>query len=137
MIQKKELVGCLIKVSSMVLCIIMVSLFVLYFLLDTWQETAIVIVFTLIAIMAVVFVFNLFLPRKIRILNGLFYLLPGPLLIMGSIACIALLKPWPAKIIGMSLWVLLILWFPSVIQLLINSDKENGNGNSCLFMVKG
>lgn len=115
MIQKKELVGCLIEASSMVLCIIIVSLFVLYFfLIDTWLETTIAIVFTLIAIMVVVFVFNLFLPRKKRIFNGLFNLLSGSLLIVGSIACIALLEPWPAKIIGMFLWVVLILWLPSV-----------------------
>lgn len=102
--QKKELVGCLIAVSSMDLCIIIVILYVLYFfLLDTWQETTIAIVFTLIAIMAVVLFFNLFLLRRIRIFNGLFNLLSGPLLIVGSIACIALLEPWPAKIIGMFL----------------------------------
>lgn len=101
----------------MVLCIIIVSLFVFYFfLIDTWQEKTIAIVFTFIAIIAVIFVFNLFLPGKIRIFNGLFNLLSGPLLILGSIAFIASLEPWSAKTIGMFLWVVLILWLPSVID---------------------
>ena len=63
---------------------------------------------------------NRLLGTKIGVLSGIFNLLSGPTLIIGAIVCIALLDPWPVKVIGLFLWVIIMFCLPSF----INRDKE-------------
>ncbi|ABX22966.1 hypothetical protein PU167_001748 [Salmonella enterica] len=87
---------------------------------DNWQDKIIAVIITIGSAYIIALVLNRFLSTKIRILGGVFDLLSGPLLIIGAIACIAFLNPWPIKIIGMFLWVVIIFCLPTF----INRDKE-------------
>lgn len=88
--------------------------------LEKWQDKTIAVIMTIGSAYIITVVLNRFLSKKIYITSRIFDLLSGPLLITGSIACIALLNPWPVKIIGLFLWVVAMLYIPS----LINNDKE-------------
>ncbi|WP_029591336.1 hypothetical protein [Franconibacter pulveris] len=88
--------------------------------LEKWQDKTIAVIMTIGSAYIITLVLNLFSPKRIHITDGIFDLLSGPLLITGSIACIALLDPWPVKIIGLFLWVAVMLYIPS----LIDNDKE-------------
>lgn len=88
--------------------------------LEKWQDKTIAVIMTIGSAYIICLVLNRFLPKKIRITGEIFDLLSGPLLITGSIACIALLDSWPVKIIGLFLWVAVMLYIPS----LIDNDKE-------------
>lgn len=87
---------------------------------DTWQDKTIAVTITIGSAYIIALILNRFLRTKIRILGGIFDLLSGPLLIIGAIACMAFLNPWPVKIIGMLLWVIIMFCLPSF----INKDKE-------------
>ncbi|HCI6168819.1 TPA: hypothetical protein NPP58_004313 [Klebsiella quasipneumoniae subsp. quasipneumoniae] len=87
---------------------------------NNWQNKIIAVMITIGSAYIIAIVLNRCLGTKIGILSGIFNLLSGPLLIIGSIVCTALLNPWPVKIIGLFLWVILMFCLPSF----INRDKE-------------
>ncbi|WP_125355120.1 hypothetical protein [Scandinavium goeteborgense] len=87
---------------------------------DTWQDKIIAVTITIGSTYIIVLVLNKFLPTKLNLLVGIFNLLSGPLLIIGIFSCLAWLDPWPFKIIGMTLWILVMFNLPSF----INRDKE-------------
>ncbi|HCI6425191.1 TPA: hypothetical protein NPP08_004860 [Klebsiella quasipneumoniae subsp. similipneumoniae] len=108
-------------IVNIVLCTyIVVICFICLVEFDNWQDKIIAVTITIGSAYIIAIVLNRFLGTKIRILGGVFDLLSGPLLIIGAIACIALLDPWPVKIIGLSLWVVIMFCLPSF----INRDKE-------------
>ncbi|EAN1156011.1 hypothetical protein QOQ01_002375 [Salmonella enterica] len=87
---------------------------------DNWQDKIVAVTITIGSAYIITILLNRLLSTKIRILGGFFDLLSGPLLIIGAIACIALLDPWPVKIVGVFLWVVIMFCLPSF----INRDKE-------------
>lgn len=84
--------------------------------LDTWQDKIIAVIMITGSAYVITLILNRILPKKIRISGGVFDLVSGPLLITGAIACIALPEPWPVKIIGLFLWVMVMLYMPSLIN---------------------
>ena len=87
---------------------------------NNWQNTMIAVTITIGSTYIIAIALNRLLGTKIGVLSGVFTLLSGPLLIIGAIVCIALLDPWPVKIIGLFLWVIIMFCLPSF----INRDKE-------------
>jgi hypothetical protein len=59
---------------------------------------------------------NRVLPHKLNIFDGIMELVGGPLLVIGTMVCIDVFEPWPLKIIGMFVWVVLIFFGPSIIS---------------------
>lgn len=118
---KKYISKCIISIFNLVICTYIVSICLICLIeFDTWREKAIAIIITLGSAYIFTLILNRFLPTKIRILGGIFDLLSGPLLIIGSIMCLALFDPWPIKILGMLLWIILMFCLPSF----VNLDKE-------------
>lgn len=80
------------------------------------------IAFCIITISAYIIslVMNKLLPGKISFFGGILDVLSGPLMIIGAFACIALLEPWPMKLIGLFIWVVVMLRLPSF----VNIDEE-------------
>ncbi|HAV1236068.1 TPA: hypothetical protein JGU28_000693 [Salmonella enterica] len=106
-------------IVNIVLCTYIIAICLICLIeFDNWQDKIISATITIGSAYIISLVLNRFLPQKIRILGGIFDLLSGPLLIIGAIACIALLDPWPMKLTGMFLWVIVMLCIPSFI------DKE-------------
>ena len=70
---------------------------------NNWQNKIIAVTITIGSAYIIAIALNRFLGAKIGVLSGVFNLLSGPLLIIGAIVCIALLDPWPVKIIGLFL----------------------------------
>lgn len=60
---------------------------------------------------------NKLLPGKISFFGGILDVLSGPLMIIGAFACIALLEPWPMKLIGLFIWVVVMLRLPSFVSI--------------------
>ncbi|WP_313082836.1 hypothetical protein [Atlantibacter sp.] len=107
------------SVINIVICSYIVSVCLICLIeFDAWQDKTIAVIIAISSAYIIIFVLNRFLPEKIRISSGVFDLLSGPLLIIGAITCIVFLEPWPVKIIGMFLWVIVMFWIPSFI------DKE-------------
>lgn len=86
----------------------------------SWHDKTIAFSIITISVYIISFVVNKFLPGKIHILGGILDVLSGPLLIIGTFACIAILQPWPLKILGLCIWVVAMLCLPSF----INIDEE-------------
>lgn len=108
-------------IINIILCTYILAVcFICLVELDNWQDKIIAVTITIGSSYIIVFLLNSLLRTKIRILGGLFDFLSGPLLVIGAIACIAFLNPWPVKIIGMFLWVIIMFYLPSF----INKDKE-------------
>ncbi|WP_105576749.1 hypothetical protein [Cronobacter sakazakii] len=82
----------------------------------TWQEKAVGVVLTLAGARLIALIMNRFLSQKIGVLNGIFGLLTGPLLVTGTLFCFEFPAPWPLKIMGMVLWVIVLLYLPSLIN---------------------
>lgn len=87
---------------------------------SNWQDKIIAVTITIGSAYIIAIALNRLLGTKIGVLSGVFNLLSGPLLIIGAIVCIALLDPWPVKIIGLFLWVIIMFCLPSF----INRDME-------------
>lgn len=87
---------------------------------NSWQDKIIAIIIIVGSSYIIVFIVNRFLPIKIRLLNGVLELLSGPLLVAGVLAFFSFLDPWPIKIIGTFIWIIIMLYFPSH----INIDKD-------------
>ncbi len=121
MLRPGDMCKFLIPIINIILCTYIVAICLIFLVeFDTWQDKTIAVTITIGSAYIISLVLNMFLPKKIRILGGIFDLLSGPLLIIGAIACIALLDPWPMKLIGMILWVIVMLCIPSFIDI----DKE-------------
>ncbi|EAT8908658.1 hypothetical protein KBV55_004223 [Salmonella enterica] len=111
----------IVPIVNVVLCTYIVAVCLICLIeLDSWQDKVIAVTITIGSAYVIALVLNKFLPTKIRIFGGVFEVLSGPLLIIGAIACIAFLDPWPVKIIGMFLWVVIMFCLPSF----LNKDKE-------------
>lgn len=109
----------IISVINVVICSYIVAVCLICLIeFDAWQDKTIAVIITISSAYIIIFVLNRLLPEKTRMSSGVFDLLSGPLLIIGAIACILFLEPWPVKIIGMFLWVIVMFWIPSFI------DKE-------------
>lgn len=87
---------------------------------DLWQDKILAIIIIVGSAYIIAFIVNRFLPTKIRLMGGVLDLLSGPLLIAGILACFSFLDPWPIKIIGTFIWIIIMLYFPSH----INIDKD-------------
>lgn len=87
---------------------------------DSWQDKTLAIISIVGSAYIITFIANRFLPTKIHLMGGVLDLLSGPLLIAGGLACFAFIEPWPIKIIGTFVWILIMLYFPSR----INIDKD-------------
>ncbi len=87
---------------------------------NNWQNKIIAVTIIIGSAYIIAIALNRLLGTKIGVLSGIFNLLSGPLLIIGAIVCIALLDPWPVKVIGLFLWVIIMFCLPSF----INRDKE-------------
>lgn len=87
---------------------------------DSWQDKTLAIIIIVGSAYIITFIANRFLPTKIHLMGGVLDLLSGPLLIAGGLACFAFIEPWPIKIIGTFVWILIMLYFPSH----INVDKD-------------
>ena len=87
---------------------------------DLWQDKILAIIIIIGSAYIIAFIVNRFLPTKIRLMGGVLDLLSGPLLIAGVLACFSFLDPWPIKIIGTFIWIIIMLYFPSH----INIDKD-------------
>ncbi|WP_413596249.1 hypothetical protein [Citrobacter youngae] len=87
---------------------------------DLWQDKILAIIIIVGSAYIIAFIVNRFLPTKIRLMGGVLDLLSGPLLIAGVLACFSFLDPWPIKIIGTFIWIIIMLYFPSH----INIDKD-------------
>lgn len=87
---------------------------------DSWQDKTLTVIIIVGSIYIITSIVNRFLPTKMRLLGGVLDLLSGPLLIAGILACFALFEPWPIKIIGTFIWIIIMLYFPSH----INLDKD-------------
>ncbi|OUE53937.1 hypothetical protein AZ003_002844 [Citrobacter freundii] len=108
-------------IVNIVLCTYIIAICLICLIeFDNWQDKIIAVTITIGSAYIIAIVLNRLSSTKIRILGGVFDLLSGPLLIIGAIACIALLDPWPVKIVGVFLWVVIMFCLPSF----INRDKE-------------
>ena len=87
---------------------------------NNWQNKIIAVTIIIGSAYIIAIALNRLLGTKIGVISGVFNLLSGPLLIIGAIVCIALLDPWPVKVIGLFLWVIIMFCLPSF----INRDKE-------------
>ena len=87
---------------------------------NNWQNKIIAVTIIIGSAYIIAIALNRLLGTKIGVLSGIFNLLSGPLLIIGAIVCIALLDPWPVKVIGLFLWVIIMFCLASF----INRDKE-------------
>lgn len=96
MLRPGDMCKFLIPIINIILCSYIVAICLICLVeFDTWQDKTIAVTITIGSAYIISLVLNMFLPKKIRILGGIFDLLSGPLLIIGAIACIALLDPWP------------------------------------------
>ena len=86
----------------------------------SWEDKILAIIIIVGSVYIIAFIANRFLPTNIHLMGGVLDLLSGPLLIAGGLACFAFLEPWPIKIIGTFVWILIMLYFPSR----INIDKD-------------
>ena len=84
--------------------------------LDTWQDGTIAITLTFGSAYLISLLLNKLLGLRLKIIGEVLSLLSGPLLIVGVFCCVALLEPWPVKIVGMFLWVGIIFYLPSCIN---------------------
>ncbi len=87
---------------------------------DLWQDKILAIIIIVGSAYIIAFIVNRFLPTKICLMGGVLDLLSGPLLIAGVLVCFSFLDPWPIKIIGTFIWIIIMLYFPSH----INIDKD-------------
>ncbi|EJB8474032.1 hypothetical protein MW376_004190 [Citrobacter freundii] len=87
---------------------------------DSWQDKTLAVIIIAGSIYIIASIVNRFLPTKMRLLGGVLDLLSGPLLIAGILACFALFEPWPIKIIGIFIWVIVMIHLP----LRINNGKD-------------
>lgn len=87
---------------------------------DSWQDKTLAVIIIVGSIYIIASIVNKFLPTKMRLLGVVLDLLSGPLLIAGILACFSFLDPWPIKIIGTFIWIIIMLYFPSH----INIDKD-------------
>ncbi|ELQ3995185.1 hypothetical protein RNP97_004525 [Enterobacter bugandensis] len=111
----------IIPIINLLLCAYLVLAYILCWIeFESWNDK--IIAFCIITLSAYILslVMNKLLPRKIRILGGILDVLSGPLMIIGAFACIAVLEPWPLKIIGLFIWVVAMLHLPSF----VNIDEE-------------
>jgi len=100
-------------IVNTVLCAYVIAIcFICLVEFDTWQDKTIAVTITIGSTYIIAIALNRLLSTKIRILAGIFDLLSGPLLIIGAIACIALLDPWPVKIVGVFLWAVIMFYLP-------------------------
>ncbi len=84
--------------------------------LASWQEKTVGVALILAGARLIALILNRFLSQKIGMLNSMFELLTGPLLITGTLLCFEFPDPWPLKIVGMGLWVIVLLYLPSLIN---------------------
>ncbi|OJH27625.1 hypothetical protein P717_13715 [Enterobacter kobei] len=78
---------------------------------DNWKESTIAIIITLGCAHFMAVLLNRVLPHKLNIFDGIVELVGGPLLVIGVIVCFDVFEPWPLKIIGMFVWVVLIFLY--------------------------
>ena len=90
-----------IPIINLLLCSYLIFAYSLCWIeFDTWHDKT--IAFSIITISAYIIslVLNRLLPGKILTLGGILNVLSGPLLVVGAFACIAILEPWPLKILA-------------------------------------
>lgn len=111
----------IIPIINLLLCSYLVLAYILSWVeFETWQYKTIAFCIITISAYIISLVMNKFLPGRIYILGGILDVLSGPLLVVGAFACIAVLEPWPLKLIGLFIWVVAMLRLPSF----VNIDKE-------------
>ena len=108
-------------IINLLLCSYLVLAYILSWVeFETWHDKTIAFCIITLSAYLISLVMNKFLPGKIHIFGGLLDVLSGPLLIIGAFACIAVLEPWPLKVIALFIWVVAMLRLPSF----VNIDKE-------------
>ena len=105
-----SMLNTLLCVFVIVLCLICVGA------TDNWKECTIAIIITLGGAHLSCALLNRVLPPKLNIFDGIVELVGGPLLVIGAIVCFDVFEPWPLKIIGMFVWIVLIFFVPSIIS---------------------
>ncbi|WP_080993370.1 hypothetical protein [Trabulsiella odontotermitis] len=106
----------LVEIFNVAISTFIISLCLIFlFMFDTWQEKIIAIVMTFCIVYVFTLCFSKILSKRINVSSGVFELLSGPLLIVGSISCISMLDLWPAKVVGMFVWIVIILFLSSVV----------------------
>lgn len=108
----------IIPIINLLFCSYLVLAYILCWVeLETWHDKTIVFCIITLSAYIISLVMNKLLPGKISILSGILEVLSGPLLIIGAFACIAVLEPWPLKIIGLFIWVLAMLHLPAFVKI--------------------
>lgn len=105
-----SMLNTLLCVFVIVLCLICVGV------TDNWRECTLAIIIILGGTHLTCVLLNRVLPHKLSILEGILEVLGGTLLIIGTIVCFDVFEPWPLKIIGMFVWIILIFFVPSIIS---------------------
>lgn len=80
---------------------------------DNWEDRTIAITIIFGSAFLIAVLLNRVLPHRLHILEGVIEIVEGPLLVIGAIVCLDVLKPWPLKIIGMFAWIIFMMFRPS------------------------
>ncbi|MBS0844756.1 hypothetical protein JK155_11680 [Enterobacter asburiae] len=108
----------IIPIINLLLCSYLVLAYTLSWVeFETWHDKTIAFCITTISSYIISLVMNKFLPGRIYIFGGILDVLSGPLLVVGAFACIAVLEPWPLKLIGLFKWVVAMLHLPSFVKI--------------------
>lgn len=106
---------------NLLLCSYLVLAYILSWVeFETWRDKTIAFCIITLSAYLISLVMNKLLPGKISFFGGILDVLSGPLMIIGAFACIALLEPWPMKLIGLFIWVVVMFSLPSF----VNIDEE-------------
>ena len=107
----------IISMLNTLLCVFVIALCLIFVgVTDNWKECTLDIVIILGGTHLTCVLLNRVLPHKLSILEGILEVLGGPLLVIGTIVCFDVFEPWPLKIIGMFVWIILIFFVPSIIS---------------------
>lgn len=107
----------IISMLNTLLCVLVIALCLICVgVTDNWKDCTIAIVLILGCAHFMAILLNRVLPHKLNIFDGIVELAGGPLLVIGTMVCIDVFEPWPLKIIGMFVWIVLIFFGPSIIS---------------------
>jgi hypothetical protein len=105
----------IISMLNTLLCVFVITLCLICLgISNNWKECTLAIIIILGGTHLTCVLLNRVLPHKLSILEGILEVLGGPLLVIGAIVCFDVFEPWPLKIIGMFVLVVLVFFGPSM-----------------------